>query len=121
MASGWTRLSGSLLYCAALTMAFGDGRRGGFESHSRTTTRLSGMGLPGRVLASAEPVLIADVARNAVSRRMHLAVEAGLRSAFGFLILRATKSWACSNCSAGRCAIETTGTARNDVNPSAAT
>ncbi|MFN6539516.1 MAG: response regulator [Nostoc sp. EkiNYC01] len=57
-----------------------------FEILSRQTTFAPGIGLPGRVWASAEPVWIADVAKDRDFVRWNIAAEAGLHGAFGFPI-----------------------------------
>jgi PAS domain S-box-containing protein len=58
-----------------------------FERLSKQITFLPGVGLPGRVLAAAEPLWIADLADDTNFPRMEFAVKEGLRSAFGFPIL----------------------------------
>lgn len=58
-----------------------------FETHSKTITFLPGVGLPGRVLASGEPLWITDLAADTNFPRMLFAVKEGLRSGFGFPIL----------------------------------
>lgn len=58
-----------------------------FERHSKEITFLPGVGLPGRVLASGEPLWITDLAVDANFPRMQVAVKEGLRSGFGFPIL----------------------------------
>jgi hypothetical protein len=57
-----------------------------FEILSRETTFTPGVGLPGRVWASAEPVWIADVAENQNFLRSQIAAQAELHGAFGFPI-----------------------------------
>ncbi|MBD2515368.1 response regulator [Nostoc sp. FACHB-973] len=57
-----------------------------FEILSRQTTFAPGIGLPGRVWASAEPVWIADVAKDRDFGRWNIAAKAGLHGAFGFPI-----------------------------------
>ncbi|MBH8572411.1 response regulator [Nostocaceae cyanobacterium CENA369] len=57
-----------------------------FEILSRQTTFAPGIGLPGRVWASAEPVWIADVACDRNFVRFQIAANAGLHGAFGFPI-----------------------------------
>src|SRR4051812_29386289 len=44
----------------------------------------SGKGLPGRVLASGEPVLVLDVSRDENFPRAHTARDIGVRAAFAF-------------------------------------
>jgi len=58
-----------------------------FEQKSRSTTFARGVGLPGRVWASGEPVWIADVARDSNFPRASVAAHCGLHGAFGFPIL----------------------------------
>ncbi|MEY4705009.1 MAG: hypothetical protein RL042_1211 [Nitrospirota bacterium] len=55
-----------------------------FLKKSLATTFSSGVGLPGRVLASGEPDWITNVAKDGNFPRLELALEAGLRAAFGF-------------------------------------
>ena len=58
-----------------------------FERHSKNITFLPGVGLPGRVLVSGEPLWITDLAADPNFPRMHMAAKEGLRSGFGFPIL----------------------------------
>ncbi len=58
-----------------------------FETYSKTITFLPGVGLPGRVLASGEPLWITDLGADTNFPRMPFAVKEGLRSGFGFPIL----------------------------------
>jgi PAS domain S-box-containing protein len=58
----------------------------GFETASRTRTFTRGVGLPGRIWASAKPAWIPDVSRDPNFPRLSQAVQADLRGAFGFPI-----------------------------------
>ena len=60
---------------------------GAFETQTRAMTFARGVGLPGRVWASGEPVWIADVTRDANFPRAPLAAGAGLCGAIGFPIV----------------------------------
>jgi PAS domain S-box-containing protein len=51
----------------------------------------SGMGLPGRVLASGKPEWIVNLADTEIFVRAHVAVEAGLRSGFAFPVFAEDK------------------------------
>ncbi|MHC0064314.1 GAF domain-containing protein [Nostoc sp. UIC 10890] len=57
-----------------------------FDILSRQTTFAPGIGLPGRVWATAEPVWIADVVKDQNFIRSQIAVAAELHGAFGFPI-----------------------------------
>ncbi|MEH1936539.1 MAG: response regulator [Nostoc sp.] len=57
-----------------------------FDILSRQTTFAPGIGLPGLVWASAEPVWIADVVKDQNFIRSEIAAQAGLHGAFGFRI-----------------------------------
>ncbi|MEH2358334.1 response regulator [Nostoc sp.] len=57
-----------------------------FDILSRQTTFAPGIGLPGRVWASAEPVWIADVVKDQNFIRSQIAAQAELHGAFGFPI-----------------------------------
>ncbi|MEA5623398.1 response regulator [Nostoc sp. UHCC 0251] len=57
-----------------------------FDVLSRQTTFAPGIGLPGRVWASAEPVWIADVVKDQNFIRSQIAAQAELHGAFGFPI-----------------------------------
>ncbi|QLE46925.1 response regulator [Nostoc sp. C057] len=57
-----------------------------FEILSQQTTFASGIGLPGRVWDSAEPVWIVDVVKDKDFIRSRIAVQAELHGAFGFPI-----------------------------------
>ncbi|WP_138504837.1 response regulator [Nostoc sp. PA-18-2419] len=57
-----------------------------FDILSRQITFAPGIGLPGRVWVNAEPVWIADVAKDNGFMRLKIAAEAGLHGAFGFPI-----------------------------------
>jgi PAS domain S-box-containing protein len=58
-----------------------------FNRISREITFTRGVGLPGRVWASAEPAWIPDVARDTNFPRAKVAAREGLHAAFGFPIL----------------------------------
>jgi PAS domain S-box-containing protein len=58
-----------------------------FIADARSRTFHTGIGLPGRVWASAEPVWLEDVPTDPNFPRAPFALKAGLRSAFGFPIL----------------------------------
>ncbi len=58
-----------------------------FVSMSRGTTFLRGVGLPGRVWASGQPAWIPDLTKDRNFPRAPIAVQEGLRSAFGFPVL----------------------------------
>jgi signal transduction histidine kinase len=62
-------------------------RKRGFINHSRQITLPPGVGIPGRVWASGEPVWIADVTKDTNFPRLSVAVKDGLHSAFCFPIL----------------------------------
>ncbi|MBD2532031.1 response regulator [Nostoc flagelliforme FACHB-838] len=57
-----------------------------FDILSRQTTFAPGIGLPGRIWASAEPVWIADVVKEQYFMRSQIAAQAKLHGAFGFPI-----------------------------------
>ncbi|MBW4424943.1 MAG: response regulator [Nostoc desertorum CM1-VF14] len=57
-----------------------------FDIFSRQITFAPGIGLPGRVWASAEPVWIADVVKDQNFLRSQIAAQAELHGAFGFPI-----------------------------------
>lgn len=57
-----------------------------FEALSRQTTFAPGIGLPGRVWASSEPVWIADVVKDINFSRFKIAAQIGLQAAFAFPI-----------------------------------
>ncbi|MEH1906306.1 response regulator [Nostoc sp.] len=57
-----------------------------FDILSRQTTFAPGIGLPGRVWASGEPVWIADVVKDQNFVRFQIAIQAKLHGAFGFPI-----------------------------------
>ncbi|MBW4457339.1 MAG: response regulator [Nostoc indistinguendum CM1-VF10] len=57
-----------------------------FDILSRQTTFAPGIGLPGRIWASAEPVWIADVVKEQHFMRSQIAAQAELHGAFGFPI-----------------------------------
>ncbi len=58
-----------------------------FESISQRISFATGVGLPGRVWASGEPVWIADIARDANFARLRVAASEGLHTAMAFPIL----------------------------------
>ena len=58
-----------------------------FEAASRARTFVSGIGLPGRVWRSAQPVWIPDVVEDTNFPRAPIAVREGLHGALGFPIL----------------------------------
>src|SRR5205814_9712581 len=58
-----------------------------FEATSRETTFIPGIGLPGRVWFSREPIYIPDVVRDANFPRAPFAAREVLHAAFGFPIL----------------------------------
>ncbi|MBN3906535.1 MAG: response regulator [Nostoc sp. NMS1] len=57
-----------------------------FDILSRQTTFAPGIGLPGRVWASAKPIWIADVVKDNDFIRFQIAAKVGLHGAFGFPI-----------------------------------
>ncbi|MEH2464902.1 GAF domain-containing protein [Nostoc sp.] len=57
-----------------------------FEALNRQTTFLPGIGLPGRVWASSEPVWIADVVKELSFSRFKINAQVELQAAFGFPI-----------------------------------
>ncbi len=58
-----------------------------FEAISRRLSFAKGIGLPGRVWVSGEPVWIADVSRDANFARMKVAASEGLHTALAFPVL----------------------------------
>jgi PAS domain S-box-containing protein len=62
-----------------------------FESVTRSATFPPGMGLPGRVWSSGQPLWIRDVAADAHFPRAPYAAKAGLHAALGFPIRRGTE------------------------------
>jgi C4-dicarboxylate-specific signal transduction histidine kinase len=58
-----------------------------FEAASRESTFMPGIGLPGRIWSSHEPVCIPDVTQDANFLRASIAEHEGLHAAFGFPIL----------------------------------
>src|SRR5262245_2738170 len=58
----------------------------GFDAASRLITFAPGVGLPGRVWASAEPIWIPDVVHDPNFPRAPVAAREGLHAAFGFPI-----------------------------------
>ena len=64
---------------------------GELEELTQQVTLSRGVGLPGRVWVSGEPIWLADVTAEASSRWVLAAVEAGLRAAIGFPILGASE------------------------------
>ncbi len=59
----------------------------GFAAASRASTFVKGVGLPGRVWASAEPAWIPDVVSDANFPRAPIAASEGLHAAFGFPVM----------------------------------
>ncbi|MEH1920643.1 GAF domain-containing protein [Nostoc sp.] len=57
-----------------------------FESLKRQTTFSPGVGLPGQVWASSEPVWIADIVKDINFPNFKIAAQVGLHAAFGFPI-----------------------------------
>ncbi|QLE43651.1 response regulator [Nostoc sp. C052] len=57
-----------------------------FESLKRQTTFAPGIGLPGQVWASSEPVWIADIVKDMNFPNFKIAAQVGLHAAFGFPI-----------------------------------
>ncbi|MHC5595280.1 MAG: GAF domain-containing protein [Nostoc sp.] len=57
-----------------------------FEALNRQTTFASGMGLPGQVWASSEPIWIADVVKELSFCRFKISTQVELHGAFGFPI-----------------------------------
>lgn len=55
-----------------------------FVVTSKTTTFALGVGLPGRIWGSSQPVWIVDVADDVNFKRSQIAAQAGLHTAFGF-------------------------------------
>jgi PAS domain S-box-containing protein len=67
---------------------FGDpGRFEAFRRVTENTAFSSGVGLPGRVLASGEPAWIVDVTRDDNFPRAKLAADIGVKAAFAFPLL----------------------------------
>ena len=64
---------------------------GEFAAVSRTSTFMPGIGLPGRVWASGEPLWIPDVTRDANFPRAASARQSGLHAAFGLPIRQGSK------------------------------
>ncbi len=62
-----------------------------FEILSQQTTFAPGIGLPGRVWASGEPVWLTDVVKDHNFLRFEIAAQAGLHAAFGFPIRNGKK------------------------------
>ncbi|MEH2083477.1 MAG: GAF domain-containing protein [Nostoc sp.] len=62
-----------------------------FETLKRQTTFTRGIGLPGRVWASCEPVWIADIAKDINFPNFKIAAQVGLHAAFGFPIRSGNK------------------------------
>lgn len=57
-----------------------------FKAIAEQITFSSGVGLPGRVWATGEPIWIADIARDTHFQRVDISAQAGLHGAFGFPI-----------------------------------
>ncbi|MEH2125916.1 GAF domain-containing protein [Nostoc sp.] len=62
-----------------------------FEILKRQTTFAPGIGLPGKVWASSEPVWIADIAKDINFPNFKIAAQVGLHAAFGFPIRNGNK------------------------------
>ena len=62
-----------------------------FKALKRQTTFMPGIGLPGRVWASCEPVWIADIVKGINFPLFQIAAQAGLNAAFGFPIRSGNK------------------------------
>jgi PAS domain S-box-containing protein len=58
-----------------------------FQAISQSSTFVRGVGLPGRVWSSGQPVWIPDVVHDSNFPRAHVATREGLHAAFGFPIL----------------------------------
>ncbi|MEH1943138.1 MAG: GAF domain-containing protein [Nostoc sp.] len=72
-----------------------------FEALNRQTTFAPGIGLPGRVWASSEPVWIADLVKDINFPSFKIAAQVGLHAAFGFPIRSGNKILGvitCFNC-----------------------
>ncbi|MFN6486858.1 MULTISPECIES: response regulator [unclassified Nostoc] len=69
-----------------------------FDILSRQTTFAPGIGLPGRVWASVEPVWIADVVKEQNFVRSEIAAQAELHGAFGFQIRSGKKIFGVITC-----------------------
>jgi PAS domain S-box-containing protein len=79
-----------LLRCVDVWLAHPD-RVKGFEEATRNISFAPGLGLPGRVWASGEPLWINDVTHDANFPRAHAAAEAGMHGGIAFPI-RGTSS-----------------------------
>ena len=77
------RESDAALKCAATWRSEGDGLAA-FDEVTRATSLLGSTGLPGRVLASEEPVWVPDVAHDPAFVRVKAAQVADLHGAFAF-------------------------------------
>ena len=77
------RDSDAALKCAATWRSEGDGLAA-FDEVTRATSLLGSTGLPGRVVASEEPVWVPDVAHDPAFVRAEAARVADLRGAFAF-------------------------------------
>jgi len=64
-----------------------------FIAASRAITFERGVGLPGRIWATAQPAWIADATRDANFPRAKVAVEGGLRGGFGFPVFVRGELW----------------------------
>ncbi|BDI19873.1 hypothetical protein ANSO36C_56750 [Nostoc cf. commune SO-36] len=72
-----------------------------FKSLKRQTTFAPGIGLPGRVWASCEPVWIADIVKDINYPNFQISAQVGLHAAFGFPIRSGNKILGvitCFNC-----------------------
>ena len=81
--------SGDALVCVA-TWHRPDHDLSAFERQVRQTRMPPGVGLPGRVWASGQPLWIPDLQRQANFPRRAASMDVGLRTAFGFPIRRAS-------------------------------
>lgn len=76
-------IDGGALHCEAIWPASSP-PLAEFERATRAATFAPGHGLPGRIWTSIEPVWIPDVSRDRNFPRLAIAVQCGLRGAFGF-------------------------------------
>jgi PAS domain S-box-containing protein len=64
-----------------------------FDEVTRNTTFRKGVGLPGRIWESGEPVWVDNVVKDPTFPRAPVALREGLRGAFGFPILSGSEVW----------------------------